>query len=118
MRATTLSQSRSHRRSPEESMIKESLQLTTVEPMVKEEKLQEGDFEVGSLMNFGGLHWCRSAPDTEHRSTYTNPNRSTGIPEHRSTTPTESTASCNAMKILTHEEFATKHPHPPSPDNV
>ena len=22
------------------------------------------------------------------------------------------------MKILTHEEFATKHPHPPSPDNV
>ncbi|KAF3512148.1 hypothetical protein F2Q69_00005933 [Brassica cretica] len=33
-------------------------------------------------------------------------------------TPTESTASCNAMKILTHEEFAEKHPHPPSPVNV
>ncbi|KAF3568063.1 hypothetical protein DY000_02015917 [Brassica cretica] len=32
-------------------------------------------------------------------------------------TTTESTASCNALKILTHEEFA-KHPHPPSPDNV
>ncbi|KAF3553577.1 hypothetical protein F2Q69_00012748 [Brassica cretica] len=29
--------------------------------------------------------------------------------------PTESTASCNAMKILTHDEFAAKHPHPPSP---
>ncbi|KAF2573707.1 hypothetical protein F2Q70_00003783 [Brassica cretica] len=46
------------------------------------------------------------------------PNRSTGTPEHRSTTPTESTASCNAVKILTHEEFAVKHPHPPSPDKV
>ncbi|KAF2611108.1 hypothetical protein F2Q70_00011538 [Brassica cretica] len=33
-------------------------------------------------------------------------------------TPTESTASCNVMRILTHEEFASKHPHPPSPENV
>ncbi|KAF3582729.1 hypothetical protein DY000_02030732 [Brassica cretica] len=86
--------------------------------MVKEEKLQEGDFEVESLMSFGESHWCRLTPDTEHRSIYTNTNRSTGTPEHRSTTPTESTASCNAVKILTHEEFAAKHPHPPSPDNV
>ncbi|KAF3546341.1 hypothetical protein DY000_02006499 [Brassica cretica] len=86
--------------------------------VVKEEKLQEGDFEVESLMSFGESHWCRSAPDTEHRSTYTNPNRSTKIPAHRSTTPTESIASCNAVKNLTHEEFAAKHPHPPSPDNV
>uniref|UniRef100_A0A0D3A9E0 Uncharacterized protein n=1 Tax=Brassica oleracea var. oleracea TaxID=109376 RepID=A0A0D3A9E0_BRAOL len=61
--------------------------------VVKEEKLQEGDFEVESLMSFGGPHWCRSTLDTEHRSTYTNSNRSTGVPEHRSTTPTESTAS-------------------------
>uniref|UniRef100_A0A0D2ZSC0 Uncharacterized protein n=1 Tax=Brassica oleracea var. oleracea TaxID=109376 RepID=A0A0D2ZSC0_BRAOL len=61
--------------------------------VVKEEKLQEGDFEVESLMSFG-------------------------VPEHRSTTSTESTASCNAVKILTHEEFAAKHPHPPSPNNV
>ncbi|KAF3548492.1 hypothetical protein DY000_02006665 [Brassica cretica] len=83
-----------------------------------EEKLQEGNFEVESLMSFGGSHWCRSTPDLEHRSTYTSPNRSTGTPEHRSMTPTESTASCNAMKILTHEEFAEKHPHPPSPVNV
>ncbi|KAF2562847.1 hypothetical protein F2Q70_00017330 [Brassica cretica] len=30
-------------------------------------------------------------------------------------TPTESTASCNAVRILTHEEFAARHPHPPSP---
>ncbi|KAF2598303.1 hypothetical protein F2Q68_00009847 [Brassica cretica] len=69
-------------------------------------------------MSFGGSHWCRSTPTTEHRSTYTNQNRSTEVPEHRSTTPTESTASCNAVKILTHKEFAAKHPHPPSPDNV
>ncbi|KAF2574953.1 hypothetical protein F2Q70_00004360 [Brassica cretica] len=86
--------------------------------VVKEEKLQEVDFEVESLMSFGGSHRCRSTPDTEHRSTYTNPNRSTGILEHRSTMPTESTGSCNAVKILTHEEFAAKHPHPPSPDNT
>ncbi|KAF3576052.1 hypothetical protein DY000_02030748 [Brassica cretica] len=46
------------------------------------------------------------------------PNRSTGSPEHRPMTPTESTASCNAVRILTHEEFAAKHPSPPSPDNV
>ncbi|KAF3508195.1 hypothetical protein F2Q69_00005768 [Brassica cretica] len=72
--------------------------------------------------NNGDLHdqegHPRNASDTEHRSTYTNPNRSTGIPEHRSTPPTESTASCNAVKILTHEEFAANHAHPPSPDNV
>ncbi|KAF3537262.1 hypothetical protein F2Q69_00022973 [Brassica cretica] len=52
---------------------------------VKHEKLQEGDFEVESS------------------------------PEHRSTTPTESTVSCNAVRIMTHKEFTAKHPHPPSP---
>ena len=86
--------------------------------VVKEEKLQEGDFEVKSLMSFGGSHCCRSTPDTEHRSIYTNTNRSTRTPEHRTTTPTESTASCNAVTILTHEEFTAKHPHPHSPDKV
>ncbi|KAF3580889.1 hypothetical protein DY000_02030942 [Brassica cretica] len=86
--------------------------------VVKEEKVQEGDFEVESLMSFGGSQWCRSTPDLEHRSTYTSPNRSIGTPEHRSTMPTESTASCNDVKILTHEEFAAKHPHPPSPFNA
>ncbi|KAF2549362.1 hypothetical protein F2Q70_00021940 [Brassica cretica] len=33
-------------------------------------------------------------------------------------TPTESTASYNVVRILTHEEFASKHPHPPNPENV
>uniref|UniRef100_A0A0D2ZTT2 Retrotransposon gag domain-containing protein n=1 Tax=Brassica oleracea var. oleracea TaxID=109376 RepID=A0A0D2ZTT2_BRAOL len=86
--------------------------------VVKEEKLQEGDFEVQRMMSFGGSHWCLSTSDFEHRSTHTSPNRSTGSPEHRPMTPTKSTASCNAVRILTHEEFAEKHPHPPNPDNV
>ncbi|KAG2249250.1 hypothetical protein Bca52824_088878 [Brassica carinata] len=43
--------------------------------VVKEEKLQQGDFEVESLMSFGGSHWCRSTPTTEHCSTYTNQNQ-------------------------------------------
>ncbi|KAF2538549.1 hypothetical protein F2Q68_00021705 [Brassica cretica] len=86
--------------------------------VVKEEKLQEGDFEVESLMSFGGSHWCQSTPDHEHQSTVPSPNRSIGSREHRSMTPTESTTSCNATRIMTHEEFTAKHPHPPNPDNV
>ncbi|KAF3597249.1 hypothetical protein DY000_02022496 [Brassica cretica] len=46
-----------------------------------------------------------STPDYEHRSTDPSPNRSTGSPEHRSMTPMESTTSCNAVRIMTHEEF-------------
>ncbi|WZZ50979.1 hypothetical protein YC2023_051086 [Brassica napus] len=34
--------------------------------VVKQEKLQEGDFEVESSMSFGGPYWCRSTPDLEH----------------------------------------------------
>ncbi|CAG7894263.1 unnamed protein product [Brassica rapa] len=83
--------------------------------VVKEEKLQEGDFKVESMMSFGGSHWCRLTPSHEHRSTEVNQNRSTSSPGHRSTTPTESTASCKAVKIMTHEEFAAKHPYPPNP---
>ncbi|KAF3573870.1 hypothetical protein F2Q69_00058708 [Brassica cretica] len=82
--------------------------------VVKEEKLQEGDFEVESLMSFGGSHWCRSTPTHKHRSTEVTQNQSISSPGNRSTTPTESTASCNAVRIMTHEEFAAKHPHPPS----
>ncbi|KAF3484593.1 hypothetical protein F2Q69_00053480 [Brassica cretica] len=37
------------------------------------------------------------------------------VPEDRSTTPTESTAFCNAVRIMTHEDLAAKHPHLPSP---
>ncbi|KAF3572996.1 hypothetical protein F2Q69_00058751 [Brassica cretica] len=66
-------------------------------------------------MSFGRSHWCRSTPDFEHRSTDFNKNRLIVSLEHRSTTPTESTASCNAVRIMTHEEFAARHPHPSSP---
>ncbi|KAF3596316.1 hypothetical protein DY000_02022992 [Brassica cretica] len=66
-------------------------------------------------MSFGGSHWCRLTPSHKHRSTEAIQNRSTSSPGHRSTTFTESTASCNAVRIMTHEEFAAKHPHPPSP---
>ncbi|KAF2605026.1 hypothetical protein F2Q70_00025924 [Brassica cretica] len=69
-------------------------------------------------MSFGISHRGRSTSDFEHRSTHTSPNRSTGTPEDRLMTPAESTTSCNAMTILTHEEFAAKHRHPPNPDNV
>ncbi|KAF2560246.1 hypothetical protein F2Q70_00017584 [Brassica cretica] len=83
--------------------------------VAKQEELLEGDFEVESSMSFGGSHWCRSMPYFEHRTMNDNPNRSTGSPEYRSITPTESTTSCNAVMILTHVEFAARHPHPPSP---
>ncbi|KAF3607719.1 hypothetical protein DY000_02049106 [Brassica cretica] len=94
--------------------------------VAKEEKLQEGDFEVESLMSFGVSHWCRLTSDhayrsinpSPNRSTNPSPNRSTGSPEHRSMTPTESSTSCNAVRIQTHEEFAEKHPHPPNPNNM
>ncbi|KAF3561980.1 hypothetical protein DY000_02016307 [Brassica cretica] len=41
--------------------------------------------------------------------------RSTDHSRHRSTSSAESTAECSAVQIMTHEEFAEKHPHPPSP---
>ncbi|KAF3515344.1 hypothetical protein F2Q69_00006673 [Brassica cretica] len=83
--------------------------------VVKHEKLQQGDFKVESLMSFSRSHWCRLTPDFEHRSTDFNQNRSTASTEHRSTTTTESTASCKAVRIMTHKEFTARHPHPPSP---
>ena len=75
--------------------------------VVKEEKLQEGDFELESLMSFSRSHWCRSTPSHEHRSTEVTQNRSTSSPGHRSTTPTESTASCNVVRIMTREDQKT-----------
>ncbi|KAF3551712.1 hypothetical protein DY000_02007232 [Brassica cretica] len=80
------------------------------EEMLDREKLLEGDFEVESSMGFGGSHRCRSTQDIKHRSA--------DSPKHRSMTPTESTASCNAVRILTLEEFSARHPHPPSPGYV
>ncbi|KAJ4909850.1 Uncharacterized protein Rs2_04471 [Raphanus sativus] len=69
--------------------------------VVKQEKLQEGDFEVKSSLSFGGSQWCRSTPISPHRSTST-----MQFPD--------TTADCNAVRILTHAEFTASHPYPPT----
>ena len=53
-----------------------------------------------------------------HRSTDHDEVRSIDFAGHRSTSSAETTAECSAVRIMTHEEFAEKHPHPPSPFNV
>ncbi|KAF3498834.1 hypothetical protein DY000_02053129 [Brassica cretica] len=83
--------------------------------VVKHEKLGEGDFEVESSLSFGGSHWCRQMSMDTHRSTDHDEDRSTDYSKHRSTSSAESTAECSTVRIMTHEEFAEKHPHPPSP---
>ncbi|KAF2556987.1 hypothetical protein F2Q68_00015319 [Brassica cretica] len=52
------------------------------------------------------------ATDTErkHRPMETDEHRSIPAVEHQST---ESVASCETVRILTHEVFTAKHPHPP-----
>ncbi|KAF3577213.1 hypothetical protein DY000_02030859 [Brassica cretica] len=75
--------------------------------VVKHEKLREGDFEVESSMSFGGSHWFRPMLMDTHRST--------DHDEDRSKSSAKSFAECSAVQIMTHEEFAEKHPHPPSP---
>jgi len=83
--------------------------------VVKHEKLGEGDFEVESSMSFGESQWCRPMSMDTHRSTDHDEDRSTDYSRHRSTSSAESTAECSAVRIMTHEEFTEKHPHPPSP---
>ena len=67
-----------------------------------------------SSMSLGGSQWCRPMSMNSHRSTYHDEDRWTDYSSHRSTSSAKST-ECNAVRILTHEEFAAKHPHPPSP---
>ncbi|KAG5378381.1 hypothetical protein IGI04_026223 [Brassica rapa subsp. trilocularis] len=74
----------------------------------------EGDFEIESSMSLGGSQWCRPMSMNSHRSTNHDEDRWTDYSSHRSTSSANST-ECNAVRILTHEEFAAKHPHPPSP---
>ncbi|KAF3504851.1 hypothetical protein F2Q69_00042961 [Brassica cretica] len=50
-----------------------------------------------------------------HRSTDHEKDRSIDYSRRRSTSSAESTAECSAVRIMTHEEFTEKHPHPPSP---
>ena len=70
--------------------------------VVEHEKLQQGDFEVESSLSFGGSQWCRSTLTSPHRLTQT-----MSFPD--------TTADCNAVRILTHAEFTASHPHPPTP---
>ncbi|KAG5388453.1 hypothetical protein IGI04_029994 [Brassica rapa subsp. trilocularis] len=65
-------------------------------------------------MSLGGSQWCRPMSMNSHRSTDHDEDRWTDYSSHRSTSSANST-ECNAVQILTHEEFAAKHPHPPSP---
>ncbi|KAF3486216.1 hypothetical protein F2Q69_00053409 [Brassica cretica] len=65
-------------------------------------------------MSLGGSQWCRPMSMNSHRSTDHDEDRWMDYSSHRSTSSAESTES-NAVRILTHEEFAAKHPHPPSP---
>ncbi|KAG5388812.1 hypothetical protein IGI04_030353 [Brassica rapa subsp. trilocularis] len=58
--------------------------------------------------------WCRPMSMNSHRSTDHDEDRWTDYSSHRSTSSAKST-ECNAVGILTHEEFAAKHPHPLSP---
>ncbi|KAF2572328.1 hypothetical protein F2Q70_00004575 [Brassica cretica] len=76
--------------------------------VVKEEKLQEGDFDVESSMSFESSYWGRPTLREEHRP----------AAHHLSTVYTESVASSEKVRIMTHEEFAAKHPHPPKPYRV
>ncbi|XP_056847585.1 uncharacterized protein LOC130498331 isoform X1 [Raphanus sativus] len=52
-------------------------------------------------LSFGGSQWCRSTPTSPHRST-----SSMSFPD--------TTADCNAVRILTHAEFTASHPYPPT----
>ena len=63
--------------------------------VIKHEKLEEDAFLVESSMSIGSAYWCRSTPSAEHRST--------PIEEHVGT-----------VKIQSHSNFATQHPHPPT----
>ena len=53
--------------------------------VVKEEKLQEGDFEVESSMSFGSSHWCRSTLREENRPMKLDEYQPTHPVKHRST---------------------------------
>ncbi|KAF3606136.1 hypothetical protein DY000_02049204 [Brassica cretica] len=66
-------------------------------------------------MSFGGSLWCQPMSMDAHRSTDQDEVRSTDYSNHQSTSSAKSTAECSAVRIMTHEEFAEKHPHPPYP---
>lgn len=68
--------------------------------VVKQEKLQEGDFEGESLISFSSLHWCRSTPREEHRPTSAYEHQPTHHVMHWSTPFIESVGSCETLRIM------------------
>ena len=73
---------------------------------VKEEKIQEGDFKVKSFLSFDSSRWCRPTPQEKDQPMESDENRPTHPVQHRSTPSMESVGSCEAVRIMTHEEFA------------
>ncbi|KAF2587925.1 hypothetical protein F2Q70_00038600 [Brassica cretica] len=69
-------------------------------------------------MSFESSHWCRSTPRDEQRPMESSEHQPTHPVKHRSTPSMESVASCETMRIMTHKEFAARHPHPPQPYRV
>ncbi|KAG5397465.1 hypothetical protein IGI04_019279 [Brassica rapa subsp. trilocularis] len=64
-------------------------------------------------MSLDGSQWCRPMSMNSHRSTDHDEDRWTDYSSHR-TTSFAKLSECKAVRILTHEEFAAKHSHPPS----
>ncbi|KAF2566643.1 hypothetical protein F2Q70_00028043 [Brassica cretica] len=60
-------------------------------------------------MSFGNSHRCRSTPREEHRSMESDEHRPTHPVQHRSAPSMESIASCETVRIMTHEEFTARH---------
>ncbi|KAF3568107.1 hypothetical protein DY000_02013405 [Brassica cretica] len=117
--ATTLSSIDTHNQPSTDTRPSSSIdpnRSTTIDitPLVRHEKLEEGDFEIESSMSLDGSQWCRPMLMNSHRSTDHDEDRGMDYSSHRSTSSAKST-ECNAVRILTHEEFLAKHPHPPSP---
>ncbi|KAG5384492.1 hypothetical protein IGI04_035962 [Brassica rapa subsp. trilocularis] len=78
--------------------------------VVRNENLEEGDFEIESSMSLGRSQWCRPMSMNSHRSTDNDEDRWTDYSSHRSTSSANST-ECNAnshLSILTHPPLSTK----------
>ena len=54
----------------------------------------------------------------KHRPMESSEHRLTHPVQHQSTPFMEYVASCKTVRIMTHEDFAARHPHPPQPYHV
>ncbi|KAF3590583.1 hypothetical protein DY000_02020248 [Brassica cretica] len=74
--------------------------------VVRHEKLEEGDFKIGSSTSLGGSQWCRPMSMNSHRSTDHDEDRWMDYSSHRSTSSAKST-ECNS------ESDVDRHNTPP-----